>query len=259
MKKAKFIYGLIFTLITIISGIGFILLAVHIYKTNGYNQENVFNYGLKVLIPSIFWVALCLGAYVFYLLVPTASKVVKPYSNNELMKRLQDKLSTKSINKDHKVMKEYKKYQTFRLVALLITIAICVISLVLVILYFVDLKHFPVPSLEHPVNFMDAAKKMIMSVGVYILISFISVFACYLYFDYSSKRMISLLKELINEFGKKEISKKNNKNQELVLLCSRLLILTISITFIVLGSINGGAKDVLIKACKICTECIGLG
>ena len=31
------------------------------------------------------------------------------------------------------------------------------------------------------------------------------------------------------------------------------------IVFIVLGVMNGGLRDVLVKAVNICTECIGLG
>ena len=39
----------------------------------------------------------------------------------------------------------------------------------------------------------------------------------------------------------------------------RLLLLAVAVVFIVLGVMNGQAQDVLIKAVKICTECIGLG
>lgn len=37
------------------------------------------------------------------------------------------------------------------------------------------------------------------------------------------------------------------------------IILAAAIVFILLGVMNGGAEDVLIKAVNICTECIGLG
>ena len=33
----------------------------------------------------------------------------------------------------------------------------------------------------------------------------------------------------------------------------------VAIVFIVLGVMNGGLRDVLVKAVNICTECIGLG
>ena len=39
----------------------------------------------------------------------------------------------------------------------------------------------------------------------------------------------------------------------------RLILFLLSLLFMLLGVINGGARDVLIKAINICTECIGLG
>lgn len=39
----------------------------------------------------------------------------------------------------------------------------------------------------------------------------------------------------------------------------RVLLYTIAAAFIVLGVMNGGLHDVLVKATNICTECIGLG
>ena len=33
----------------------------------------------------------------------------------------------------------------------------------------------------------------------------------------------------------------------------------VSAVLIVLGALNGGARDVLAKAVKICSECLGLG
>ena len=39
----------------------------------------------------------------------------------------------------------------------------------------------------------------------------------------------------------------------------RLIILAVAAAFIIIGSLNGGMADVLGKAVRICTECIGLG
>jgi hypothetical protein len=36
-------------------------------------------------------------------------------------------------------------------------------------------------------------------------------------------------------------------------------LLAAAVLLIVLGVLNGGARDVLAKAAKICSECIGLG
>ena len=52
-----------------------------------------------------------------------------------------------------------------------------------------------------------------------------------------------------------EISEKEKKTESIV----RYAVLAISAILIVLGILNGGMGDVLAKAVKICTECIGLG
>jgi len=39
----------------------------------------------------------------------------------------------------------------------------------------------------------------------------------------------------------------------------RIAIIAAALILIVIGTVNGGARDVLYKAINICTECIGLG
>ena len=43
------------------------------------------------------------------------------------------------------------------------------------------------------------------------------------------------------------------------LAAARLILLAAGAALVVLGILNGGARDVLVKAVNICTECIGLG
>ncbi len=43
------------------------------------------------------------------------------------------------------------------------------------------------------------------------------------------------------------------------LMAARLVLLGAATALVVLGVANGGARDVLVKAVNICTECIGLG
>lgn len=51
----------------------------------------------------------------------------------------------------------------------------------------------------------------------------------------------------------------SEKVNGILILASRIGVGIIAVTFIIIGAINGGANDVLIKAINICTECIGLG
>ncbi|MBQ9785145.1 MAG: hypothetical protein IJW29_06560 [Clostridia bacterium] len=53
--------------------------------------------------------------------------------------------------------------------------------------------------------------------------------------------------------------KKDFNCEKSAILAARVAILALAILFIVLGVRNGGMRDVLQKAIRICTECIGLG
>ena len=50
-----------------------------------------------------------------------------------------------------------------------------------------------------------------------------------------------------------------DKVNSILLLCARIVVGVTAVVFIIVGALNGGANDVLIKAINICTECIGLG
>jgi hypothetical protein len=49
------------------------------------------------------------------------------------------------------------------------------------------------------------------------------------------------------------------KHQKTILTVVRCAVLAVGILFVLLGIFNGGMNDVVQKAIKICTECIGLG
>ena len=49
------------------------------------------------------------------------------------------------------------------------------------------------------------------------------------------------------------------EHESVIILGARIAVIALAVAFIILGVSNGGMKDVLGKAVKICTECIGLG
>ena len=49
------------------------------------------------------------------------------------------------------------------------------------------------------------------------------------------------------------------ESEKTAVLIGRIVVAVVAITFVILGIFNGGMADVLAKAIKICTECIGLG
>ena len=54
-------------------------------------------------------------------------------------------------------------------------------------------------------------------------------------------------------------NKDNNKKSNVLINVLRVVIFTASISLIIAGIINGGFRDVMAKAIRICYECIGIG
>ena len=77
--------------------------------------------------------------------------------------------------------------------------------------------------------------------------------------EFSARKSINLIKEIIKSEGKSKYNYKVNNIEEKIIMVARLAILVISISFIIIGAINGQTGSVLEKAINICTECIGLG
>ena len=65
--------------------------------------------------------------------------------------------------------------------------------------------------------------------------------------------------ELLRLAGSPKIELREPKRQDLIINIVRAVIIVTAIVFIILGITNGGMADVLGKAVRICTECIGLG
>ena len=53
--------------------------------------------------------------------------------------------------------------------------------------------------------------------------------------------------------------KKTARGAAILLNLFRVAVFAIGVTFVILGVMNGGMEQVLGKAVRICTECIGLG
>ena len=80
------------------------------------------------------------------------------------------------------------------------------------------------------------------------------------YVEGLAEKELALLKSSIKEHGAPTLAVKSQQTKAIdSTLIARYAILAASVVFIVIGIFNGGMADVLGKAVRICTECIGLG
>ena len=96
---------------------------------------------------------------------------------------------------------------------------------------------------------------MLLHVAPLVALGFATAYVASLFCARSAEREITILKSLtpvstgcVPDAGKK-----------IPVRPIRLVLYLVAVLFIVLGVMNGGLRDVLVKAINICTECIGLG
>lgn len=97
-------------------------------------------------------------------------------------------------------------------------------------------------------------ENMLFHVVPALIVAGLILYITAVYCDRSRERECVLLRSISREMPSACPEKKNSSVSIL-----RVVLLSAAILFIVLGAMNGGLKDMLSKAIKICTECIGLG
>lgn len=92
-----------------------------------------------------------------------------------------------------------------------------------------------------------------------VLIGLTLCFICSVLVKKAILRETEVYKQIIAEGNKITPAPTPDADKPTLLKTVRFALLAVALVFIVLGIFNGSANDVLTKAIKICTECIGLG
>ena len=115
--------------------------------------------------------------------------------------------------------------------------------------YLLDGTHFTDWELEGVMG------QMLLHVGPWVIVGFAAAAACSVLCGRSVERELTLLKGApMTQPAQTPPAPGRNAVPFL-----RAALYVLAIVFIVLGVMNGGLYDVLVKAINICTECIGLG
>ena len=251
------------SIFTALLGAAFIVCVLYIFFTGPimdsssmrpftYNAELVGEYLSYLAAPIALYIASAILAYIFYQFFPERkSDFVKPRQITFLRRiKKYDLAEIKDLN-NKKVLKRNK---IIRLIAYISTGIVVLVSLFVSIWYMKDDKNF---LLTDPVR---QNVFMFLDVLPFVVISLVWGIACVFVSDITAKQDISILKnEKLFVLDKKLKVLVDDKTDKIIVNVARVAIGVTAITFIVLGVLNGGMRDVFIKAINICTECIGLG
>lgn len=265
-NKIKGISVLITSALLILLGILFIACTAHLYFTGGarpYSRERVGEYLSLLAIPSLVTLLSCVVSFVLALIYGEEKSEARADLTAPTLKRLSERLSLEECPENIRggILLERKKR---RLALLCSSIFIAVFCTVMAV-FLLNFKRFTLESYNADV--IEAALIVLpLAVGI------IGVICVKYYFDgESKKRELLLVREGLSA-GAKAVGDAEEENAhkckalaflsahgERVLLISRLAILALALVFVGVGILNGGMADVLGKAVRICTECIGLG
>lgn len=263
LKKIYLILVFLLTISIFVSATLFIVSCSTIYFTGGqspFSREVVNDHLSRILPANIITLVLLLGAGVMSMFVEPGKAKRYPLAKKLLLK-VHDEAS-------EELLLTLEKEKSYRRKVRIIAVSACtVIAAVALIFVFTN------PYTLENVNSDIAYSVIIASVAT--LLGFAVWYARGVMIDASYSRALSAVREDIRatatglRSSKSSPSKDDASKDEDVSLLSRrdghmymivrYGVLALSVVFIILGILNGGMSDVLGKAVRICTECIGLG
>ncbi|MDO4548199.1 MAG: CD1871A family CXXC motif-containing protein [Clostridia bacterium] len=130
-------------------------------------------------------------------------------------------------------------------IALIVILAVCA---AMVIVYLADMNHFASRDLEYVMG------QMLIHVVPWVSLAFIALFIWEKLCERSMYREIEAAKGAARRDPERDNSPRRPYRSIAV-----IALYAAAAAFIVMGVLNGGMYDVLVKAINICTECVGLG
>ena len=260
MKKNKLIDKIILAIVsiqTILLGLLFIIQILRIYYGNDaiFTREICAEYIKQILLVIILWIVVIIGSYIYFHINKDNKKHISKISNMAKLRNLERVCPTCQNDELNELYSMLTKEENKRKLSTIISIVVIIICSFMGLSYMINIKHFePVGEL-----LLEQAIKMTIHLLPWVIITMICLVIRTIYIEFSARKSINIVKEIIKSSGKNKSNYEVNKKEERILLISRLTILTISVAFIIVGAANGQAGSVLEKAINICTECIGLG
>ena len=255
MSASKYgkIIALVTTVCVILLAVLYIVCCAHLFFTGGaqpYTRERVGAYLVILAVPSVITVGLMIAGVIYNTVTAENDVRTTKRTNGELLDSFLKKYDFNAFPEDvrDKVTAERDRRQIFNWLAADFSF----LMLLGMLLYFRFATVFTVDNLNGDVLLALAGllPLSVCAVGIHIPKAYFNESSCL--------RELTLFKESIKENGAPAVIKERAvaPDRSIYVKCA---IAAISIVLIVLGIINGGVGDVLAKAVKICTECIGLG
>lgn len=259
--RIHLVYGILLSVLILTVGVCFALSCVSIYRSGDspFTRESITAHFDRIALPTYLCIAGVIGGTVLGLVLPVDGGRVKPRRDPEdALNKLTARLDLASCDEvTAAALRSERKWR--RRVTVILTV-LAGVTLLPALLWCVNPAHFSVENLNADIK--TAALFILPCAAVYLgllvgerLLRHASV----------ARETAAVKAALATGKGNAKPAEKVNADKKKLtenphfVWGIRGLILAVGVLFIVLGIFNGGMADVLGKAIRICTECIGLG
>lgn len=260
-ERIRLLYGIALSVLILAAGVCFSLSCLSIYQSgeSPFTRESIATHWGYIAIPVYICLFGVLGGYILALVLPCAEGRVKPRREaSAMLSRLCAKLDMDKC--DVHVAEAIRKERSSRRVWLIQSVAITAVSVVIPVVWCLMPNRFSVEHLNHDIR---NAALMILPFVVASLVIWADTVVMW---DRSIANEIGLVKSALATGGRTGIKKEKALSAKgkfasdpRFVWAVRGIIFVVGVVFVLLGIFNGGMADVLGKAIRICTECIGLG
>ncbi len=264
-ETVHLIYGICLSVLILSVGICFVLSCLSIYKsgTSPFTRESVAAHFDRIAIPVYLCIAGVIGGGVLSLALPLESGKVRPYRESKVtLDILSAKLNLTDC--EASLQATIRGERRFRRGTTVMAGILSALAVLPALAWCVNPNHFSVENLNSDIR--TAAALVIPCAVLALGMRVVAILLC----GASVSRETTLIKAALkavptavsgkdSTYDKALSHKKKLTSDPRFLWGVRGVVFAIGVAFIVLGIRNGGMADVLGKAIRICTECIGLG
>lgn len=236
IKKIHLIYSLMVSALIVIMAVALIVSCISIYRSGDrpFTREVVAAALGSLAIPGLVCLAAVAGGIALHIALPLDDARIKARRNNA------ETLARYGMTGS----KEQKKRRTYKI----ITAAAAALLAVYPIIYYCDSSHFGIKDLSG-----DVVRAIFVAL-IPAALALTAVYLCRLACEKSIDREIAEARAMGLKPAK-PVERGSGKRITVI----RTVIFAAAVILLALGIANQGYADLLSKAIKICTECIGLG
>ena len=265
VKRIHLIYGIIAAVLLVALGVALIVACRGIYTSGPrpYTRDAIAGKLQDMSLLLYLNLVAILGGIVLNIVLPLPKAKTKPIRNELMvMQKIIEKIGTPNQTQQLKIQREIR----LRRIGWIIFAILAVGAAIYPVLYLFNIQNFPGVD---PTAEIMAASWIVIPYSIFLL-------GCYFIADliskYSTIRQTAVYKQMLLEknlsaadaaaaYKNRLLEKKHSAEDTSAKIMNglRAALAITAICFIVAGIFNGSANDVLTKAIKICTECIGLG